>query len=88
MIILVPIPSPTKNQKAQGTGVPVLWAHMDGRPVSTQDTEPQRAGSAPTTTTEMNFRIRELRSQDNQGAWGPKKDRPRAPRGAGQDRLT
>lgn len=47
MIILVPIPSPANNQQAQGTGVSVLWAHVDGRPASAQDTEGPKGLAQP-----------------------------------------
>ena len=47
MIILVTISSPASNQQVQGTGVPVLCTHVDGRPVSTQDTEAPKGWLSP-----------------------------------------
>lgn len=85
MIILVPI-SPARNQQVQVTGVPVLCTHVDGGLFLLRTQRPQRAGSAPTTTTmEKNYRIRELRSQDSRGAWSPRRDSCPAPRAVGQD---
>lgn len=84
MIILVPI-SPARNQQVQGTGVPVLCTHVDGGLFLLRTQRPQRAGSAPTTTMEKNYRIRELRSQDSQGAWSPRRDSCPPPRAVGQD---